>query len=226
MSRLLPRNRREQGYARLVAATTTRGARHHSGRLNSARGPGADDSLTLTLGDLPADLITTLREWRAQINGLLDQAFGGATSEQAFLRYREDLATVELPEFDDRYPSWLSVRLCRPLRVKARKGATIAWLDEPPAAFQALAEFDSEGAHFLDGVVTRLFLPSTTAESRLDPLQRASCLPDGFWPCGGTRAALRDVREGRRDHRRNRLAQRSVVGSGRSRCLHLPSGNK
>ena len=51
----------------------------------------------------------------------------------------------------------MSIRLSRPLRVKAHKGATIAWLDEPATTLQILAELDSEGSHFLDGVVARLF---------------------------------------------------------------------
>jgi len=108
--------------------------------VEESRGPRANDRLTLSLGDLPAELTTTLRQWRAQANGLLDQMFGGVTFEQRLRRYKDDLATVEIPEFDDPYPSWLSIRLSRPLRVKAHKGATIAWLDEPATTLQILAE--------------------------------------------------------------------------------------
>ena len=124
--------------------------------VEESRGPRANDRLTLSLGDLPAELTTTLRQWRAQANGLLDQMFGGVTFEHRLRRYKDDLATVEIPEFDDPYPSWLSIRFSRPLRVKAHKGATIAWLDEPATTLQILAELDSEGSHFLDGVVARL----------------------------------------------------------------------
>lgn len=125
--------------------------------VEEAGGPASGDRMMLALGDLPDDLIVTLRQWRAQANGLLDQVFGGASFEDRLRRYEDDLASVELPEFADPYPSWLTLRLSRPASVKGLEGATIAWLDEPETPLQMLAEFEAVGARYLDGVVAQLF---------------------------------------------------------------------
>lgn len=71
-------------------------------------------------------------------------------------RYEEDLATVQMPELEDPYPSWLSIRLSRPLRVRARQ-RVLGWLVEPEDALKMQSDFDKEGGEYLDGVVAKLF---------------------------------------------------------------------
>lgn len=121
------------------------------------RGPGTDDQVAVHIGALPDELTATVRQWRAQSNGILDQLFGGATFEQRVARYAEDLATVELPEFENPYPSWLTIRLSRRVRVRASQGRTLAWLVDPDAAMAVLEAFDSEAGPYLDGVMAQLF---------------------------------------------------------------------
>ncbi len=124
--------------------------------VEQTRGPSSNDHLLLSLGDFPDELTTTLRQWRAQSTGLLDQVFWGASFDHRVQRYEEDLATVQVPELENPYPSWLSIRLSRPLRVRARRGV-LAWLAEPEDALRMLSDFDKDGGEYLDGVVAKLF---------------------------------------------------------------------
>lgn len=121
------------------------------------RGPGPDDHVAVHMGELPEELTATLRQWRAQSNGILNQLFGGATFEQRAARYVEDLATVELSEFENPYPAWLTIRLSRRVRVRAWQDMTLAWLVEPDVAMAVLEAFDSEAGPYLDGVMAQLF---------------------------------------------------------------------
>jgi hypothetical protein len=155
--------------------------------VDQPRGPRSDDRLILSLGDVPDELTTTLRQWRAQSAGLLDQIFRGASFDHRVRRYEEDLATVQVREFENPYPSWLSIRLSRPLRVRASRGV-LAWLAEPEDALQKLSNFDKEGGEYLDGVVAKLF--SLPAELNLGLVRYND--RRGFLVAPG-RAALREL---------------------------------
>ena len=103
---------------------------HPEWSVDEAKGPGNEDQLHIAIGDLPADLIQALQQWRAQIPGLLDTYLGHqVTAQERLARYEQNHASVQLPEFDEPYPLWFTLRLSRPVPVMATVGTAIDWLE-------------------------------------------------------------------------------------------------
>lgn len=120
-------------------------------------GPRADsDRLTVMIGGLPDDLLTTLRQWRAQASGILNLFVGHSmTYEELLASYQSNLQSVLISEFDP-YTAWMTLRLDRSLQAEA--GATeINWLTNAEYVFQQMGSFGDEGSRFLDMVTARVF---------------------------------------------------------------------
>lgn len=123
-------------------------------------GPKPDDLVTLTIGALPDQLTTSLRQWRAQLSGLLGVLTGETLSEQdRFERYEAELPNVQLPEFINPYPNWVVVKLSRPATFTGRLGATISWAADPSEIVAALDNFEPDANTYIDGVLARIIAP-------------------------------------------------------------------
>jgi hypothetical protein len=109
--------------------------------------------LTVMIGDLPNELTTTIRQWRAQARGALSRVFGQqVTSEQQLAWYRSDLDTVKLSEFEEPYPVWLIFQVTKPVEVVASQN-TVGWLTNVVAVVNELESFGKTGSGILDRAV-------------------------------------------------------------------------
>lgn len=120
-------------------------------------GSGNTDRVEVGVGDIPDDLRTTLRTWRAQLNGDLDRRFGGISNAERLRRYKRDLDEITtIREFDDDpYPLWLWVRHARPISISPKRGAILDWVTESdgPRIRAAFEAFKRDGGPYLDAVV-------------------------------------------------------------------------
>lgn len=127
----------------------------------ATRGPKLTDALRVSIGDLPADLLQSLTEWRAQLSGLLEMQVGNLrdAAERVAL-YERDLPTIELREFENPYPNWFVLRLSRPLQVSAVRDAVVGWVvDDTGSVAEALLSFGEEGAKYIDGAIASMIGP-------------------------------------------------------------------
>ncbi len=126
--------------------------------VTETRGPGAKDNLTICVGDVPEELVLSIRQWDAQKTTILDANFGGTiTYGEAQERYLREMS-AEVPEsFCDPYPLWFTMRLSRPTRKLAIEGVEAGWVaSDPQSVAKEMTDFQSVGNRYLDGTLARL----------------------------------------------------------------------
>jgi hypothetical protein len=129
--------------------------------VEEVRGPGRTDHLTFFVGDLPENLVSMARQWRAQTSMLLDLLIGNVISpHDRQARYEQELDVVILHEFEKPYANWFTARLSRPLSVEGRVGRVTGWLaGDIESALAKLTAFEGEGNAYLDGAIAHLLAP-------------------------------------------------------------------
>jgi hypothetical protein len=107
------------------------------------------------IGDVPDELLTTLRQWRAQIRGQLNILVGHATSPDERLQmYREDISTVQFPEFENNpYVTWLTVSVKRSIELSFLSNGELDWGPNIEQIGDAMQKFAEEGNPLLDCAV-------------------------------------------------------------------------
>ena len=127
-------------------------------RAEEERGPKAGDQARIMLGELPGDLIEALKRWRAQASGILGTIFGRTVKDDVdrLALYERDFEAITLHEFDEPYPTWLSIRISRGMRVTAKRGVWLSWIAEMADFNSALSDFEADGNRYLDGAIARM----------------------------------------------------------------------
>ena len=115
------------------------------------------DRLTVMIGEIPTELLVALKQWRAQARGTLSIMTGHSmTQDERLAMYREDLETVQLPEFDNPYTAWLTFRLDRSVEVISANDGELDWMADGGLLVKAMQSFAEEGGRFLDCAVARV----------------------------------------------------------------------
>ena len=146
-------------------------------RVTERRGPRTSDSFEIIIGDLPADLIDALRQWRAQGSTLLDSRVGRSfTYAEIDDRFRAELVDDVPAEFADPYPLWFTMRLGRQVSLRGVAGVDALWLADP-SEMTIVETFETEGNRFLDAATAPILAasaPLNLAQSRYSD-RRAFC---------------------------------------------------
>lgn len=111
-------------------------------------GPQPGDRMTVTVGEVPADIIDAVREWRATTALVLDSIFGGGaflggTSEEKRRLVADRGQAVDVASLKNRFPLYISLELRRELTDPL----------ETEAIKIAIESFGAEASLFLDGAV-------------------------------------------------------------------------
>jgi len=115
------------------------------------------DSIAVMIGEVPEDLLTTLRQWRAQVRGQLSIFTGQqVTPYQRLQMYHEDLDKVQIREFEDPYVAWLTVCMKRSIEVAFPAEGELDWGANIEAIINALQEFVEQGNPVLDCAVASI----------------------------------------------------------------------
>lgn len=112
------------------------------------------DSIAVMIGEAPEDLLTALRQWRAQARGVLSIITGHSVTPDGRLEmYHEDLSTVQIREFENPYVAWLTVCMKRSIKVALPAEGELDWGANVEAISNALQEFSEQGNPVLDCAV-------------------------------------------------------------------------
>ncbi len=120
-------------------------------------GPAAGDTLSVTVGDIPAHVIQSIREWRASIPLLLGALIGGerlsASDRECVVRDR--VARVSVSDIQGNVPLWMTLELSRPLEVLGDSSLRVGWVREElnPKDLEA---FGKDAGKFLDTAAARI----------------------------------------------------------------------
>lgn len=113
------------------------------------------DRIAVMIGDVPDELLTSLRQWRAQIRGQLDMLVGHTvTPEQRLQMYSEDYDKVQLTEFEaDPYVAWLTICVKRSTEISSLGNEEFDWGPDVERIVGAMQRFEGEGNLVLDRAV-------------------------------------------------------------------------
>ena len=112
------------------------------------------DNIAVMIGEVPEELLTTLRQWRAQIRGQLHIFTGQQiTADQRLEMYREDFSKVQIGEFENPYVAWLTVRMKRSVELTLPTEGELTWGINMEAIANAMQTFEEQGNPMLDCAV-------------------------------------------------------------------------
>lgn len=112
------------------------------------------DNIAVMIGEVPEDLLTTLRQWRAQIRGHLTIFTGQPiTPDQRLEMYHEDFNKVQISEFENPYVAWLTVRMKRSIELTLPVEGELNWGVNMEAIANAMQTFEEQGNPVLDCAV-------------------------------------------------------------------------
>lgn len=138
-------------------------------------GPEPDDVFTITIGEIPADVIVSIRQASAVGYFALEWLFGGRhageSAEQTEQRLEElygETLDVE-KKIRGGFPNWVTLEAARPLRLRADPVAKYRWLRDSVIDLKLLDEFAEKASEFLDVAFARV-LPSLKGDLQIDRL--------------------------------------------------------
>jgi hypothetical protein len=119
-------------------------------------GPTPADILCVTVGDIPDHVVRGVREFHANTTFILGTMFGDHYAGKSDDECEQILQTMT-DEADDvearirgKFPTWLTLELCRPRAGSARVDLRYRWMRGDVVAAEELSEFAEESGEFLD----------------------------------------------------------------------------
>lgn len=139
---------------------------------HSEVGPAPGDQLSLTIGDLPAEVVTAIRAHRALWHLEMSSLLGISSTDSAEERDIEiDRLIADADDVEEQlrrgYSTWVTLEIARPMYLMIDPSRRHEWLRDPRITAEGLDEFAKAASDYLDVAIARL-LPVTRETLRPD----------------------------------------------------------